>query len=283
MTPRPIRILAAVLSPLLVVPALLVPGAVACIVISGCAAARPSTAPVSIEIAPVAKESPALDPGSAESVRAHLTVAEGLRGHEDEIAAAVVRAHEIVQSFARSHGWDEPAAATLFEQVEVFDTQDALWRRILALNAMPLDTPLPTPGLAAALESRVLVAVRAEEYSRIQPEYAARRESWARLLAHELVHRLHVEILRGNQDAMGPSWFFEGLAVVGSGQDFDEGLEYSTAADALRGVSDRESPLAYRRFAAAVRFFSRQRPLPVLVEKAGHADFESFLATLPDR
>ena len=54
---------------------------------------------------------------------------------------------------------------------------------------------------------------------------------------------------------MGPQWFFEGLAVVGSGQ-FDDGLHYTTAAEALKAVATSPRPSSTGVLAAAVRYFS---------------------------
>src|SRR5690606_6160377 len=96
------------------------------------------------------------------------------------------------------------------------------------------------------------------------------------LLAHEMVHRLHVEILKGNDAGMGPQWFFEGFAVYGAGQAIDEGLVYGTAAEALAGAHEKGA-LAYRRYLAAVKYFVRKTPLRELVERAGGAEFERWL------
>lgn len=193
------------------------------------------------------------------------------------VQRAVVRADELVRSFAATNGWSNEAEIRTFDSVEVFANQEDLWRRILQINKMPPDTPLRVRGLTAALEGRVLLAVSPDEYARVAPDYAARPESWPRLMAHEVVHRLHVEILKGDEAAMGPQWFFEGFAVFGSGQDLDEGLVYRTADEALQGVHDTSSPQAYRRFVAAVRYFARLVPLPDLVRRAQSADFESWL------
>jgi hypothetical protein len=79
---------------------------------------------------------------------------------------------------------------------------------------------------------------------------------------------------------MGPQWFFEGFAVVGAGQGFDRGLRFTTAAEALDAARDSKSPLAYRRYAAAVRYFGQKVPLPALVERARDPELEAWLSTL---
>ncbi len=194
------------------------------------------------------------------------------------IDEAVLAAVEIKTAFARAHGWVDEGDRSLFDRVEIFATQNELWQRVLELHDLPRDQPLPTKGLAAGLEHRHLLAVTPELYAEIAPEYAeADPDAWARLLAHELVHRLHVEILGGDEDAMGPMWFFEGFAVLGASQSLDRGLEYASFEEALAEAKDSASPLAYRRFVAAVRFFAARIQLSELVLHAGAPDFEAWL------
>ena len=100
-----------------------------------------------------------------------------------------------------------------------------------------------------------------------------------RVLAHEMIHRLHVNILAGNEDMMGPVWFYEGFAVVGAGLRLDSDLRYKSADQALAAVS-KSGRGAYRRYAAAVRYFMGKTPVGELVRRAGHADFEDWLRKL---
>ncbi|MBI5548532.1 MAG: hypothetical protein HY901_32010 [Deltaproteobacteria bacterium] len=193
-----------------------------------------------------------------------------------DVRGEVAAAEDIVAAFARQEGWDPALARGTFDAVEVFDTQDALWRRVLSLNSLPQDTPLPTSGLVAGIEKRVFVVVCPAEYLRLNPEYARRTESWRRLLAHEIAHRLHVNTLAGNDDAMGPVWFFEGFAVLAAGQNLDEGLAYPDVKEALAATKEK-GPLAYRRFVAAVRLLAARHPLKELVAKANEAGFEEWL------
>jgi hypothetical protein len=172
-----------------------------------------------------------LDPGVAGSIEQRLSVPAG-DARASQYAQAVALAHSMVADFARKNGWEREASVRTFDAVEVFDDGDLIWRRMLELNRAPLDTPKPTATLAAGIEGRVLLAVTPELYEKQQPAYAAKPQSWARLLAHEMVHRMHVAIV-GVEDNMGPQWFFEGFAVVGSGQNFDDGIVYHSSAEAL--------------------------------------------------
>lgn len=210
-------------------------------------------------------------------VLANLTTSPSLAPRRAELAAAVVRAETVMRGFAARNGWRREGAVRAFDSVEIFDDQRALFRRILELDHMPLDTPMPVSGLAAAIEGRVLVALSPEAYARVAASYAAVPEAWPRLLAHEMVHRLHVEVLQGDEEAMGPQWFYEGFACYGAGQRIDEGIAYASAAEALSAVRGKAP---YSKYLAAVRYFARRTSVPRLVARAGRSDFEAWLRTL---
>ncbi len=114
------------------------------------------------------------------------------------------------------------------------------------------------------------MAVRPETYQSIRPEYARHPQAWTRLLAHEIGHRLHVAILKGNEEAMGPTWFFEAFACMAAGQRLGEPLEFNSLAEVKAGIEDK-GPGAYRRYLAALRFMLQKYSLRQLVQKAGVA------------
>jgi hypothetical protein len=189
-------------------------------------------------------------------------------------AAQVVAAHETVAAFAAEHGWAD-RVRPFFERVEVFAEQAALWARLRTVFGLAEDAPLPTPGLAGALERGVLTVVTPESYARVQPRYGAAPGAYARLLAHEMAHRLHIALLDGDEERMGPPWFYEGFAVVAAGDLV--GLEAATADDLWRHVRG-EGPGAYAHYAAALRFLVTRVPLPEMVARAADPAFEGWLA-----
>jgi hypothetical protein len=237
------------------------------------------------EPAPVAPAPlPPLDPSDPASVAAHLVLPESEAARREAYAADIVRAGQTVRLFAAAHGWSDHVPQRPYEAVEIHANAEALWQRLLVV-AEPAQVDRPSSLPSAALEDGVLVALTEAAYRAQAPEHAAPADAWRRLVAHELVHRLHVAVLAAEgrgEDAMGPRWFFEGLAVVGSGQDLDvhAGLAYPSVADALAGVAEGDVATAYPRFAAAVRLLARKVPVPELVARAGDADFEAWLRQL---
>ena len=104
--------------------------------------------------------------------------------------------------------------------------------------------------------------------------------SWIEVLRDPEKIGLHVALVDGDEDKMGPQWFFEGFAVLGAGQKLGGDLAFDSSAQALAAAKDTHSPLAYRRFGAAVRYFSTKTPLPTLVRRAHTEDFETWLLQL---
>jgi hypothetical protein len=216
-----------------------------------------------------------LNPDSVESVSAHMRLPPALTHLRPRFARKVVRARRILAAFASSHGWSAQMRKPFFRGVEIFAKQARLWRRVLKLNGLPLTTRLPASGLAAGIEKGVLLAVTPEEYMKIRPEYASVPGAWTRLLAHEMAHRLHVAILKGDEDAMGPRWFYEGFAVVASGDLRSPPL----AAGAFWAAIAAKGRGAYRKYGAALRFLMTRIPLEKLVRRAGRRDFVRWLKT----
>ncbi len=189
-------------------------------------------------------------------------------------AEQVVAAHEAIAAFAARHGWASKVRP-FFHRVEIHADQHALWARLRTVFGLPDEAPLPTPGLAGALERGVLHAVTPDVYARVQPRYGATPGAYGRLLAHEMAHRLHVAVLDGDEERMGPAWFYEGFAVVASGDLV--GLEVAKADDLWRHAR-ADGPGAYAHYAAAVRFLAARVPLPELVARAGDAGLEGWVA-----
>ncbi len=214
----------------------------------------------------------------AVAIEAMLKVPKAENDLAPHYAGLVVQALDVARAFADEHGWSKHMDDPYFKAVEVYPTQTMLWNRILQLHGLA-SRPLPTDGLTAALEEDVLLIVSPTEAARVRPEYFADEDDWMRALAHEIVHRLHVRILDGDEDAMGPSWFFEGFAVLGSGQRFGLSTSYADMAEALeKGTEGGRG--SYARYAGLLRTALRGTRLQTLVDKAGREDFAEWMGDL---
>ncbi len=192
---------------------------------------------------------------------------DGYPGSAEEIRVTIARAQGRIDRFAQEHGWEALLRPVLYDSCEIFDSGAALLARIRQIHSLPEDVKQPTATVVGALEKRILLFVSPDEFARVVPELAAELNAYEKLMAHEIAHRLHVAILAGDEERMGPRWFYEGFAVVASGQH--QGAELGDPEAAMASAS-------YRDFGALVRALMDHVPLEELVRRAGDSDFEAW-------
>lgn len=214
-----------------------------------------------------------LDPSNSESILNHLTCSRALYHRRGEFAEKVKKADSIVREFASSHGWEKHMERPTFTSVRIYSTQKSLWDETRKIIGSSEKHP-PTDGFSALICEWRLMAVTPEEYERLRPEYAGIEDGWIKLLAHEMAHELHNQLV-GDEDRMGPQWFYEGFAMHVAGQHFDRPA-ISSLGRALEATHS-ESRGSYAEYVAAFEFFRRQVGLEKMIMQAGSPDFESWL------
>ena len=199
-----------------------------------------------------------------------------LEKRRDEFEQALSAAQARINKFAEINGWAHLATESFADSFVVFDNKMAFDEAILKSAGLDITTKLPKT-YSAALENRTLMAVTPEIFTENFPE-GQEDDYYVKLLAHEMAHRLHVRILNGNEEAMGPVWFFEGFAIYAADQLKSNGYRmspgeiWSTIGDPERGD--------YRKYGYIMRCFIKKAPLDALVRKAGEKDFVSWLRAL---
>ena len=86
-----------------------------------------------------------------------LSLPPKLEAQRDDYEADLNLAFARVNRFAARYDWSVKAE-DLVVDFEVFETQAALWRRVLELEGLPASTQLPVTGLAATIEGGHLLA-----------------------------------------------------------------------------------------------------------------------------
>ncbi len=109
-----------------------------------------------------------MTPGEVNSI---VVLPSAYESRRAEVTDAVVSALAVVRDFASQYGWSACVEAPFFEKMEVHETQDSLWQRILELNDLR-DIPKRTNALTAALEKGVLLVVVREEAEQSLPAAA---------------------------------------------------------------------------------------------------------------
>lgn len=210
------------------------------------------------------------------SVTPMLVLSPALEPRRAELDSAVGQAIGIVRSFAKRHGWDSLAAEPFMDSVMVFGDKRTFDRTLLSLVGADSSTRIPA-GFCAALEQRTLVAVTPEFYAKVYPD-GVEEGSYAKLLAHEMCHRLHIRILKGDEEAMGPIRFYEGFAVYAAGQLASPDRKLSLA-DIQRICGDPERG-DYREYRMVLEHYLEKASLRELVTRAGSKGFEEWLHSL---
>ncbi|MBT9583529.1 hypothetical protein IV102_09265 [bacterium] len=95
------------------------------------------------------------------------------------------------------------------------------------------------------------------------------------MIAHELAHRLHIRLVHGAEEKMGPIWFFEGLATYAACQ-FDEDTT-SLSRKEVEEILAETGRGDYRKYNRAVKFFLSLVPLAELVRRAAGRNFQEWL------
>jgi hypothetical protein len=145
-----------------------------------------------------------------------LLLTKTLEPRRAEFEGYIVKAMENVRAFAAKYGWSSLVHESFFDKVMIFDVKNDFDRTLLELCKMDPGMVLPE-SYCGALEERNLIAVSPEYYAKVYPQ-GIEPDSYIKLLTHEICHRLHVRILNGDEEAMGPVWFFEGFAIFAADQ-----------------------------------------------------------------
>lgn len=185
-------------------------------------------------------------------------------------------AQKRIRKFAIPYGWAEHTKERFADRAEIYDAKQGFNRALLIISGADPAMELPET-YSAALENRVLIAVSPEVYARNYPE-GIEDNSFEKLLAHEMAHRLHIRILGGREEAMGPIWFYEGFAIFAASQ-FETIPPLSDPAG-IMGILDSTERGSYTKYGALFRYFIGQATLREMIERAGHQDFLKWIHTL---
>lgn len=204
-----------------------------------------------------------------------LEISPSLESDRPTLEQALLDAQRRLRAFARRHGWERHARESFADRAIIFDDKGAFDRALINLSGLPAPTAFPLT-YSAALEERVLLSVSPALYRQNYPD-GDEDAAFEKLLAHEMAHRLHIRILGGNEEAMGPIWFYEGFACLAAGQ-FEE--DPPPAASEVWDTLSATGRGNYRTYGGVIRHFLRKASLRRLVERAGTPDFLPWLRNL---
>lgn len=207
-------------------------------------------------------------PAKNQSADLILVLPESLVSRKNELDSMVRYALEQLSAFAVRYGWDSLVREPIMDSVMIFDDKKLFDKTLLILG--DADTTMILPDtFCGALEKRTLTVMTPEYYARVYPE-GIEKHSYEKLLIHEMAHRLHIRILNGNEEAMGPVWFYEGFAIFAADQFAESNVQLSDS-ERMEIMNDPERG-SYLKYGAIFRYYASKFAVPELVRNAGKTD-----------
>ncbi|MCK4421663.1 hypothetical protein KAW18_06540 [candidate division WOR-3 bacterium] len=209
--------------------------------------------------------------------RIPLVLPKSLEPQRNELEQVLVAAQRRLRNFAVQNGWSDLVKESFADMAEIYSTQDKFIQAVIKITGVDPSTKFPK-AFSACLEKRIFMSVSPEVYSQIYPEGIEDR-SFEKLITHEMAHRLHVRILNGNEDAMGPIWFFEGFAIYAAGQFENYNLEPAK----IWGIVRSTNRGSYKKYGTVFRYFLKKASIHELVQHAGDEYFLNWLQKIESR
>jgi hypothetical protein len=205
-----------------------------------------------------------------------IVLSQSLEGRREEFRQDMIKAQARLRVFANRNGWQKLTDAPFIKQVEIYDTKDGWDNRMRQFYATDAPAEIPKT-FSAAIEKEVFFSVSPEVYFANYPDGRLEPDAFIKLMTHELAHRLHVRICKGDEERMGPIWFFEGFAIYAADQ-LNLNKPKLTEAD-IWSIVDAKERGSYKKYNVVFRHFLRGMSLPEYVEKAGEQHFTEWLKT----
>lgn len=195
---------------------------------------------------------------------------------------------EIAEAREKVAAWFEEAGfpvdpSDILAQAVVFENVAAA-RAFLEVEFGVAPEEIPDT-FSGTVRERTLFLVSRGTYRAIwrdlYPDWAWDRNTYRDLITHELAHRAHetATVARfGTAEAMGPTWFFEGLAIACAGQ-FDDHTALSRRDLESWFGGERAIPVSYPLYGRLVRSLLRQFEQGELIERAADPGFPGVLFT----
>jgi len=208
-----------------------------------------------------------------------LILSKSLEPQRNELEQVLISAQRRIRDFAKQYGWKNLTRDSFADCAEIYDNKDEFDLALIRLTGSDPLIKIPIT-YSAVLQNRIILSVSPELYAQNYPE-SIEDKYFEKLIAHEIAHRLHIRILDGNEDAMGPIWFFEGFAIYASGQfeNYSFELDSKEIWKIVRNTKRRN----YKKYSSVFRYFLKKASIHDLIEKAKTEDFLKWLQKMEDK
>lgn len=205
--------------------------------------------------------------------RAELVLSASLEPRREEFESTLIGAQKRLLTVAKRYHWEHLMEEPLMRKAVLFDTKPAYDDFLRELFPEARDMVIPKT-FTAGFEGDVFFAVSPEIYKQAVPQFVEDK-FYEKLICHELAHKLHTRIVNGNEEMMGPIWFWEGFATLAAGQ-----FEHETRLldqVKIRELLSEPKRGDYREYNALTKHFVKLVPLPELIRRSYGPDFSDWL------
>lgn len=202
-----------------------------------------------------------------------LVLPQGLESRRPEFIETLSKAQQRLERFCAGHDWGFLLREPIIKKVQIFDSKadyDALLRQLY-----PEGAQMTIPAtFVAGFEKDFFFAVSPEIYAKnvakfVEPQF------YEKLITHEMAHKLHIRLVNGQEEKMGPIWFWEGFATFVASQFEAEPCTISREqVEAVMATPERGD---YRLYNQTFKYFVKLVPIQELVRRAGQDGFHEWL------
>ncbi|MDP4083682.1 MAG: hypothetical protein Q8934_03605 [Bacillota bacterium] len=202
-----------------------------------------------------------------------LELPEYLEMDRSQIEKTLFTAQEKVRTFAASHNWGLYANEALIKKTHIFSTKNEFDYAVITAFDLNSNTVLPLT-VSAIIANDELLMVSPNVYAEIYPQ-GKEENSYKKLIIHELAHALHIRILNGDEEKMGPKWFFEGFAIYAAKQF--ESHRNILSDDEIWEIILTDKETNYQSYKEVMDFLLEKVSINELVAHAWKSNFLEFL------
>lgn len=184
-----------------------------------------------------------------------------------------------IEMYAKEHDYAEFVNRRFIDSIMIFDSKAGFDSAVLSFTGSDPSLKLPAK-LCGLMEKQTMFLVTPAIYSARYPE-GIEAGSYEKLITHEIAHSFHIRLLEGNEDAMGPVWFYEGFAVTVANQF--ENSELKMDIFHIEDIMNNPEAGNYEMYAYMFRYFCEKAGLKAMLERAKENDFNEWLISMAEQ
>ena len=207
-----------------------------------------------------------------------LKLPEFLQEDYDWYTRTIRNAIQTIERISIKNGWHLLSEEQFLTSCDVFNIKNKFDEAIIKNFSLPESTNLPTT-YSAVIKDKKLLIVSKEVYEKNYPE-GKEANMYEKLVTHELAHELHIRLLGGNENDMGPMWFFEGFAIHLADQF--AGFKTHLSKEKMKEIVKSSERGSYVEYGFVFRKILQKIPLTEFLKKSKNTDFNDFVVKLID-